>query len=265
MDWVARAREKLAGGLVVVTGASSGIGRAFVEAMAPSRATFVLVARRESRLEELAGTVRAARGAAHVQALDLRDLDAGRRAGEEVLDMFGVPDVLFSNAGHSIARRLTGLVERPDSITRSVAANFTGPVAHALPLLGAMASAGAGRFVATTTVNARTSVPGWSPYVSSKAGWDAFCRSIEPELRRRGVSTSILAFPLVATDMVGPGRAVPLAMDAFQAATWAARAVVTGQPRVAPWWLKPYETLHAVAPATVSRVTGLFSTRLASS
>lgn len=264
MDWVARAREKLAGGLVVVTGASSGIGRAFVEAMSPSGATFVLVARREAHLQQVAAGVRSTGGSAQVQVLDLRDVDAGRRAAQEVLDTFGVPDVLVSNAGHSIARRLTGLVERPDSITRSVAANFTGPVSHALPLLGAMATAGRGRFIATTTVNARTSVPGWSPYVSSKAGWDAFCRSIEPELRRQGVSTSILAFPLVATDMVAPGRATPLAMDAAQAATWMARAAVTGQPRVAPWWLTPYEVLHAVAPTTVSRVTGLFSTRLAS-
>lgn len=263
MDWVARAQERLAGGIVVVTGASSGIGRAFVEAMAPSGATFVLLARRAELLDEVADGLRAAGARAHVQAVDIRDVEAGRAAAEQVLTDIGVPGWLFANAGHSIARQLPRLVERPDSIARSVATNFTGPVAHALPLLGAMSEQGRGHLLATTTVNARTSVPGWSPYVASKAGWDAWVRSVSPELRRRAVATSILAYPLVATDMVAAGRRAPFALRPARAAAWAARAVVTRQHRVAPTWLKPYEVLHAVAPATVARLTGVFSTRLA--
>lgn len=264
MDWIARAREQLLAQLVVVTGASSGIGRAFVEAMAPSGAKFVLLARRAGQLEELASTVRAAGGTAVVQAVDLRDEEAGRRAAREVLDTHGIPDVLFSNAGHSIARSLPRLVDRPDSITRSVATNFTGPIAHALPLLGAMCARGGGHFIANTTVNARTSVPGWSPYVSSKAGWDAWARSVAPELARDGVATTLLAFPLVATPMVTPSRgAAPRgAMGVDRAAAWVARAVVTRQPRLGPWWLRPYEVLHAAAPTLTARLTAPFSRRL---
>lgn len=264
MDWLEQAHARLRARLVVVTGASSGIGRAFVEAMAPSGAKFVLLARREALLEELADVVRAAGSAAVVQSLDLRDEAAGRAAAEEVLAEHGVPEVLFSNAGHSIARGVRALVDRPDSVTRSVAANFTGPVAHALPLLGAMCDRGGGHLIATTTVNARTSVPGWSPYVSSKAGWDAWARSVAPELRRDGVATSLLAFPLVATPMVTPSRgpAPRGAMSATHAATWVARAVVTRQARVAPWWLRPYEVLHAVAPGITARATAPFSTKL---
>lgn len=264
MDWTQRARELLRARLVVVTGASSGIGRAFVEAMAPSGARFVLVARREELLENLAARVREAGSGAVVQALDLRDVEAGRAASEEVLDEHGIPDVLFSNAGHSIARGVRSLVGRPDSVTRSVATNFTGPVAHALPLLGAMCDRGGGHFLATTTVNARTSVPGWSPYVSSKAGWDAWARSVAPELRRDGVATSLLAFPLVDTPMVAPARGGRrrAAMPVDAAAAWVARAVVTRQARVAPWWLRPYEVVHAAAPGLTARLTAPFSTRL---
>ncbi len=264
MDWVGRARQALAGRLVVVTGASSGIGRAFTEAMAPSGATFVLLARREELLTGLAAHVTAAGGKAVVQVVDLRDEEAGRAAAQSVLAEHGVPETLFANAGHSIARGFRGLVERPDSISRSVAANFTGPVAHALPLLGAMAERGSGHLIATTTANARVSVPGWSPYVSSKAGWDAWLRSVAPELERAGVATTILAYPLVATPMVVPTRgATPrFALSAAQAAGWVARAVVTRQARIAPWWLPAYEVLHAAAPVTVARVTGRFSTRV---
>lgn len=264
MDWVGRARDSLAGRLIVVTGASSGIGRAFVEAMAPGGARFVLVARREPLLTEVADLVRAAGGDAAVQVVDLREEGAGRAAAEAVLAEHGVPDLLFANAGHSIARGLRDLVARPDSIPRSVAANFTGPVAHALPLLGAMAERGSGHLIATTTANARVSVPGWSPYVSSKAGWDAWLRSVAPELAGDGVATSILAFGLVATPMAVPTRGASprFAMSPERAAAWAARAVVTRQARVAPWWLTPYEVLHAAAPTTVARVTGRFSTRI---
>jgi len=155
-------------------------------------------------------------------------------------------------------------VDRPDSITRSVAANFTGAVAHALPLLGAMTTAGSGQLIATTTATARTTVPGWAPYVASKAGWDAWLRCVAPELRRAGVATSLLAFPLVATSMVVPtrGDAPRFALTPEQAAGWVARAVVTRRARIGPWWLTPYEVLHAAAPTTVGRVTGAFSTRL---
>ena len=175
-----------------------------------------------------------------------------------------MPDLLFANAGHSIARSLPGLVERPDSIPRSVAANFTGPVAHALPVLGAMAQRGSGHLIASTTANARVSVPGWSPYVASKAGWDAWLRSIAPELERHRVSTTILSFPLVATPMAVPtrGAAPRFALSPAEAAGWVARAVVTRQARVAPWWLPGYEVLHAAAPVTVARLTGRFSTRI---
>lgn len=261
---IGRARAKLAGRTVVVTGASSGIGRAFVEAMAPSRARFVLVARRESLLEEVARTVRSAGGEALVQAIDLRDRDAARRAAEQALAGFGAPDLLLANAGHAIARSVGGCIERPDTIIRSADANYVGPIVHALPLLGAMMSRGGGQLVASSTVNARTSVPGWSAYVSSKAAWDAWLRSVEPELRLAGVATSIVAFPLVATPMVEPTRgAHPRgAMSTTAAVRWLAKAVVRRSPRVAPFWLKPYEVLHALAPVTTSRGTGRFSTRL---
>lgn len=265
MDVIERARARLRGRTVVITGASSGIGRATAEALADEGTRMVLLARRRDVLDEVAAVV-AERGAeVLVQAVDLRDADAARAAALEAVERWGAPDLVFANAGHSIARSLEGCVARPDTITRSAAANYTGPIHHLLPLLGAMLEQGRGQVVASSTVNARTSVPGWSAYISSKAAFDAWLRSIEPELRAGGVATSILAFPLVATPMTarGHGPRQRGGMSAEDAAGWVARAVVTRRPRITPVWLKPYEVLHAAAPVTVSRITGRFSLRLA--
>lgn len=261
-DWIARARLQLSGRRVVVTGASSGIGRAFVLALAPAGIDFVLNARSTDALEEVAGQVRRLGSQARVQPIDLRDADAGRRAAEEVLEA-GVPDLLFANAGISIARSVLACAQRPDSITRSVALNCTGAITHALPILAAMAARGSGQLIGNSTANARVTVPGWGAYVASKAGWDAWLRTADAELRPVGVPVSTVALPLVATPMIMPGRGQPprFALSAEQAAAWIARAVVTRAHRVAPAWLKPAETLAALAPASAASLVGRFSVR----
>lgn len=258
-----RARDLLAGRLVVVTGASAGIGRAFVESVASPGTRFVLVARRRPELESLAEAVWARGGEALVQAVDLRDPDAARSAAVDSLVAMGVPDLVVANAGHSIARGVLATVERPDSVLRNAAVNYTGAVAHALPLLGVMAERGSGHLIGSSTANARLTVPGWGPYAASKAAWDAWLRAAAPELARHGLATSIVAFPLVDTAMAAPTRGRRRALSPEQAAGWVARAVVTRQARVAPSWLKLAEVAHAAAPTVAARLTGRFSLRLA--
>lgn len=251
----------LAGKLVVVTGASSGIGRAFVEATAQPDARFVLLARRRELLDEVAATVHARGGEALVQPVDLRDIDAARAAAIASLEIVGTPDIVFANAGISIARSVAATIERPDSITRSVGANFAGPVAHALPLLAAMAERGSGHLIGSSTTNARLTIPGWGPYVSSKAAWDAWLRTVAVELAPSGVATTILAFPLVATPMSAPTLAGRRSMSAEEAAGWVTRAIRRRPTRIAPPWLPLAEILHAAAPTVVSRLIGRFSMR----
>lgn len=261
-DWLARARQQLAGQRVVVTGASSGIGRAFVTALAPAAIDFVLVARDLERLEQVAAEARRLGSEALVQSVDLRDADAGRAAAEDVL-ADRVPDLLFANAGISIARSVLACAERPDSITRSAAINYSGAVAHALPMLAAMAERGSGQLVGSSTANARLVIPGWGAYVASKAAWDTWLRTADAELRRRGVPVGTVALPLVATPMSTPtyGRAPRFALTAEQAAALVAKAVVTRAHRVAPAWLKPAELAFTLAPAASARLVGRFSER----
>lgn len=252
----------LDGKVVVVTGASSGIGRAFVERAACPGARFVLLARRRDLLDSLAETVRGRGGVALVQSVDLRDADAARAAADRSLGEFGPPDIVVANAGVSIARSVAATAARPDSISRSAAANFVGPVAHALPLVEAMRERGAGHLIGSSTANARLTIPGWGPYVASKSAWDAWLRTATAELAPRGVAVTILAFPLVATDMARPTLAGRRAMRAEDAADWIAEAIRSRRPRIAPWWLRPAEVAHAVAPTALARAIGRSSERL---
>jgi NAD(P)-dependent dehydrogenase (short-subunit alcohol dehydrogenase family) len=100
----------VAGRVVLVTGASDGIGEAVARDCAAAGATVVLVARRRGRLERVRDQVVAAGGVAHVHPADLSDLDDVDRLAAEVLDAHGAVDVLVNNAGRSIRRAVTDTV-----------------------------------------------------------------------------------------------------------------------------------------------------------
>lgn len=253
--WMTRAADQLASGAIVVTGASSGVGRAFVEALARPGMRFALVARRKELLDDVAATLAQVGAEAFVQPCDLRDPDAGRSAGAEAVAAVGAADVVVACAGHSIARCVLATVDRPDTITRLTAVNHVGAVAHLLPLIAAMTEARRGHVVGVTTANARLAVPGWGAYTASKAAFDAWLMSARPELARVRVATSAVALSLVDTDLVEAARR-SRGMPAATAADWIAKAIVTGQARVAPAWVRPVEVLQALAPATTARLIG---------
>lgn len=249
--------------LIVITGASSGIGAATARALAAPGVRLVLVARRRPQLQAVADEVMAAGGTAHVVALDLRDHEAAAAAARRVVDDLGVPDIVIANAGHSIARGVLDYVERFDSLERSVAVNYLGAVAFVLPFLPGMVARGSGHLVGVSTVSARIPVPGWSPYVASKAALDGWLRSVGPELAPHGVAVSIVEFPLVATPMSVPtyGERPWFALTADQAAQWVVRAIRTRRATIAPWWARPAEVATALAPTLSARIIALGSLR----
>ncbi len=264
-DVVQRAREVLQGRVVVITGASSGIGRASALTLAGPGVTMALVARREAELEEVAERVRAAGGAASVHPVDLRDHDAAREVAREVVRLHGVPDVAFLNAGHSIARPVLASTERFDTYERTVDLNYLGAVAIVLPWLAGMAERGSGHVIGVTTSNARMPMPGWGAYCASKAAFDTWLRCAGPELRRHGIATTVLPFPLVQTPMMRPtyGERHWAAMPVDKAVRWVARAVVHRPASIATWWQRPGELIGAAFPVYGARLAGIWSLRYA--
>ncbi|MBX3193733.1 MAG: SDR family NAD(P)-dependent oxidoreductase [Microbacteriaceae bacterium] len=229
--------RRLRGRVVVVTGASRGIGAEVARRFALVGARLVLLARDESALEAVASGIRRRGGSALVIAADLRDPDAAGAAGDRILTEAGTPELVVSNAGHSIRRRLLDYADRPHDVTRTIGVNYVGPVALLQALVPAMAQAGRGHIVSIGSTSIDIPAPGWSVYGASKTAFDAWLRAVAPELAEHGIAVTSIHLPLVRTAMSAPtyGASSP-AMRPVDAAKLIARAVVERPRLVSPWW-----------------------------
>lgn len=252
-------RRRLSGRTVVVTGASRGVGRAVAARCAAAGAHVALLARDADALESVAAAVRRRGGSASVLGVDLRDTSAATAAGERLVAEHGAPAVVVSNAGHSIHRDLTEYADRFHDVARLAGVNMLGPIALSLPLLSAMVRAGSGHLVSVGSVGMVLPGPGWSVYTATKAGFDAWLRSVSPELRGAGVATTSVHLPLTRTAMSAPtyGSSRLPSLSADEAATWVCRAILTRQRVVAPWWGRLGGVLTAALPGAVDRAAAL--------
>lgn len=247
--------------VIVLTGASRGIGRAAALQLARPGRRLALLARGRDGLEQVAAGVRDAGGVASVHPVDLRDGEAVTRVVSE-LAQGPAPDAVVLNAGRSNSLPVTALPGRLDVVHSTLGTNYTGHVQLFLGLLRAMAARGTGVLVGVTSANARLPAPGWSAYSASKAAFDAWLRAVGPELRPLGIATTVLSYPLVDTDMIRPvyGRS-RWAMSPERAGSWIVKAIERHPARIAPWWLPPVEVLTAVVPATTARLMARWSIR----
>jgi NAD(P)-dependent dehydrogenase (short-subunit alcohol dehydrogenase family) len=161
--------DRLAGRVVFVTGASSGIGRAAVERFAAEGATVVAASRREDRLAEAVGKVRADGGEASAVACDVTDEDSVRRAIDTVLDRHGRLDGAFNNAGGPGGqRRLHELDTAWFDLV--VATNLRGPFLCMKYEVPAMLASGGGSIVNTSSIGGLVAGGTNADYAASKWG-----------------------------------------------------------------------------------------------
>jgi NAD(P)-dependent dehydrogenase (short-subunit alcohol dehydrogenase family) len=169
---------------VIVTGATSGIGRATAEAFGREGASIVLVGRNESVMSEVIGVVRAAGGEAVAATADLTTADAANTIVQAAIAAFGSLDVLVNAAGVIASGTLE---QTTDEIwDRMVAVNMTAPfrlMRAALPHLKERK----GAIVNVSSVNGLRSFPGVLAYCVSKAGVDHLTRCAAIELAPLGV------------------------------------------------------------------------------
>lgn len=254
----ARLRRAVEGRLIVVTGASRGIGASSAARLALAGARVVLVARSEDALSELTTRIRSRGGTADWIALDLRDTDAATAAGARILAEYGVPDVVVSNAGQSIHRYLDEYADRFHDVTRTAGTNYLGPVALLLTLLPRMMERGSGHLVSVSSTSVALPAPGWSVYGASKSAFEAWLRSVAPELAERGIATTSLRFPLVHTAMSAPTYAGVPGLTVRGAARLVCRAIVDRPRLIAPWWVRIAGAVMDAAPGASDRVMRLY-------
>jgi NAD(P)-dependent dehydrogenase (short-subunit alcohol dehydrogenase family) len=194
------------GRVVMVTGASSGIGKAASLKIADAGGIVLLVARTAEKLEEIKATIEARGGTAYVHAADLSDMDDIDRMADEALAQHGHVDVLINNAGRSIRRSIALSYDRFHDFERTMQLNYFGAVKLILKLLPVMRERRSGQIVNVSSIGVQTNTPRFSAYVASKAALDAFSRCIASEIIDDGVYVSTIFMPLVRTPMIKPTK-----------------------------------------------------------
>jgi short-subunit dehydrogenase len=187
------------GKVAVVTGASSGIGRALVALLAEQRARLVLAARDETRLRDVAAQCEAKGADALVVPTDVAAPEACRALIERSLERYKVLDVLVNNAGVGMIARFDEVREL-SSFESVMRVNYLGSVYathYALPAL----KASRGLIVAVASLTGLTGVPLRTAYSASKHAMVGFFESLRIELRGTGVDVTIVAPDFVATEI----------------------------------------------------------------
>ncbi len=256
----AELRAAVAGKVVLVTGASYGLGEATARRLAAGGATVLIAARSGDRLEEIAEQIRASGGDARAHAADLTDTASVDALAEWALAQRGHVDVLVSNAGKSIRRSVELSYDRFHDFERTIGVNYLGPVRLLLALLPSMRARGEGHIVNVSTIGARI-VPGprWGAYQASKSAFDIWLRSAAPELRADGVTSTSVYMALIHTRMSAPTpiyRHVP-GQTPEQAAGTICRAIVRRPRAIAPWWSPLAEVISTVGRRPTEATTSL--------
>ncbi|MGI8679236.1 MAG: SDR family oxidoreductase [Jatrophihabitans sp.] len=199
------------GKTVMITGASSGIGRATALRVGAAGARVILVARGVEKLEQTRVEIEDLGGEAFVHRCDLADLSDIERMAKEVLQEYGRVDVLVNNAGRSIRRSIALSYDRMHDFERTMQLNYFGPVRLILSLLPVMRQTSpdgrkGGHIINVSSIGVQTNIPRFSAYVASKAALDAFSRCIASEVIDDGVHLTTIHMPLVRTPMIAPTK-----------------------------------------------------------
>jgi short-subunit dehydrogenase len=206
-DVLARSlKDAVAGRNIMITGASSGIGKSAALEIGEAGGTMLLVARRADQLQEVADEIEDRGGVAYVHRCDLTDMDDIDRMASEVLAKHETVDVLVNNAGKSIRRSVDRAYERFHDYQRTMQLNYFAAVKLILDLLPTMRERQSGHIVNISTIGLQMNTPRFSAYVASKAALDAFSRSIGPEVINDGVHITTVYMPLVRTPMIAPTK-----------------------------------------------------------
>ncbi|GAS99197.1 short chain dehydrogenase [Mycolicibacterium canariasense] len=196
----------LVGRHVIITGASSGIGRASAVAVAQRGATVFALARNADALDELIDEIRAAGGQAHAFTCDVTDSASVEHTVKDILGRFGHVDYLVNNAGRSIRRSVVASTDRLHDYERVMAVNYFGSVRMVLALLPHWRERRFGHVVNVSSAGVQANSPKYSAYLPSKAALDTFAEVVGTETLSDHITFTNIHMPLVSTPMIAPSK-----------------------------------------------------------
>lgn len=221
--------------VVVITGSSSGIGRATAIKVGAAGGIVCLVARREELLEQVRAEIKAAGGTAHVYAADLTVMKQCDDVLARILKAHGRIDVLINNAGKSIRRSIRQSYDRFHDFERLMQINYFSAIRLIIGVLPHMTERRAGHIINVSTLGVLANSPRFSGYVASKAALDAFSRCVQAEFLDKDIKFTTINMPLVRTPMIDPTRLyehVP-ALTEDEAAEMLCQAIIYQPKRIA--------------------------------
>jgi len=258
---IRRALDEYAGKVVLITGASAGIGEALALEFARRGAHLVLAARRQSQLERIASTCEQIHPGIEtlVVPTDVSDEAQLERLVQAAHDRFGRIDVLVNNAGIIQGAEVTGLSR--EMIERTFAVNLYAPIRLTQLVLPGMLECGSGQIINIGSVAGLASLPYFLVYDVTKAGLRAWTEGLRHELHGTGVETILVAPGFVETDVVADMHRVYRAIGFFRllspqtVARRTLEGAAAGDPVVRVGWM---ETVAGYITTLFPRLTDLY-------
>jgi|SRR5579862_1022491 len=211
----------LDGRVALVTGASSGIGRAIAMTLAEAGARVVLVARREEDLAATRAEIVAAGGDAAAIACDLARRDGIECCADAAPQAFGAPDILVNSAGINIRKPMLDL--SADDWDRTMRINLEAPFFLSQRLAPAMIACGWGRIINIASLQSVSAFANSGAYGASKGGIVQLTRAQAEAWSRSGVNANAIAPGFFATPLTAPVASDPVKWQANAARTFIGR------------------------------------------
>ncbi len=210
--------------VAIITGASSGIGRALAQVLAAKGVRVGLIARRKEKLAELAGQIRRAGGTASLADADVGNRDQTVGAVNQLACDLGPVDLLIANAGVGMPTVVNPL--NTPGIEKMWRVNFLGVVYAIEAVLPAMLERKQGQLAVVSSLAAYKGLPGESAYCATKAAVNVFMEGLRIQVRDRGIAVTTVCPGFVRTPMTAVNKFhMPWLLEADEAARRIVRAI----------------------------------------
>ncbi|GAA1481737.1 SDR family oxidoreductase [Gordonia sinesedis] len=257
-------RGPLVGKHILITGGSSGIGKATARMCVARGATVFIVARNADELDAAATELNSTeakegvpRGRVYAYPCDITDEESGRSLVKNILAEHGHVDILVNNAGRSIRRSTLHSVDRMHDYHRVMAVNYFGAVNLVLALLPHMIERQCGHVVNVTSIAVQSHGARFGAYAASKAALEAFSDSTGTETLSDHVTFTNIRLPLVQTRMIEPTevyRSSPGTWSADKAAARVLDGILRRPRRISSPLGDLVDLGHRFAPDLTTRV-----------
>ena len=234
--------------VVMITGASSGIGRGVALEIAARGASIGLLARRENLLEELVNEIQARNAKAVSASADVRDAEAVREAADRFRKELGPIDVMIANAGIGTADHAIKL--QPEHAAKVIGINVLGAVNSVAAVAPEMVERGRGRLVAISSLAAYRGLAKSAAYCASKAALSSYFESVRIDLRHTGVGVTIIHPGFIKTALTAGREAkMPYLMELDHAVKKIVSAIEKEKKTYAfPWQLATIVRASMIMP-----------------